>query len=216
MACVPPDGVRSFPAMGAAPQYDEVIWLPKAVRFPVELLPPDGFDPEDLGTWPSVVGRLEFTEGKLVYMPPCGDLQQDTVADVVVTLGAWVRRHREFVLATNEAGMRLGNATRAADVAVFRRKDVGAPVGGLRRHPPVLAVEVAGESEGEPELLQKAGWYLSVGVTLVWILLPEERRVIVVTSSEKRTYDRSETIAEHPALPGLSASVADLFFQLDV
>src|SRR5207249_8239736 len=133
--------------------YDETISLPRAVRFPVELIPPPGFDADRLETWPSVVGRLEFVDGRLLYMPPCGDLQQDTVTDVIITLGIWVRAHPEYVLGTNEAGMRLSGATRAADVAVWRRADVGAYSGGLRRVPPLLAVEVTGPEEGE-ELLR--------------------------------------------------------------
>ena len=68
-----------------AARYEETITAPRTVRLPVELLPPDGFDPARLETWPSVAGRLEFFEGRLLYMPPCGDVQQDTVTDVVIS-----------------------------------------------------------------------------------------------------------------------------------
>ena len=111
-------------AMSTAARYDEVIMLPRAVRFPVEMEPPDGFDATRTETWPVVSGRLEYVEGRLIYMPPAGDLQQDTVSDVVITLGAWVRANPQFVLATNEAGMILNGSTRAADAAIWRRRDV--------------------------------------------------------------------------------------------
>ncbi len=65
--------------MASPERYDETITLPRAVRFPVELVPPHGFDAESLETWPRVVGRLEWVNGRLLYMPPCGDRQQDTV-----------------------------------------------------------------------------------------------------------------------------------------
>ncbi len=97
--------------MSMAARYDEQIVLPRAIRFPVELIPPEGFDEERPETWPRVDGRLEYVEGRLLYLPPCGDEQQDVVADVVITVGAWVRAHREFVLGTNEAGMRLSGTT---------------------------------------------------------------------------------------------------------
>jgi Uma2 family endonuclease len=192
--------------MAAASHYDDVISLPRAVRFPVEMIPPDGFDTERLETWPKVVGRLEFVGGKLLFMPPCGDYQQDTVADVVIRLGAWVRRHPEFVLATNEAGMRLGDATRAADAALWRRAELGDYNGGLRRVPPVLAVEVADPDDGDSEnaLREKAKWYLSVGVPVIWILLPERREVIVVASESETRYSGDETIPSHPAIPELA------------
>jgi Uma2 family endonuclease len=79
-----------------ASKYLETVTLPGAVRFPVELRPPEGFDAGKLETWPKVSGRLEFIDGRLLYMPPCGDIQQETVTDVVIALGTWVRQHREF------------------------------------------------------------------------------------------------------------------------
>jgi hypothetical protein len=127
-------------------RYDEMIQIPRAVRFPIELLPPAGFDEERPETWPRLSGRLEWVEGRLLYVPPCGELQQAAVIDVVISLGIWIRANPAFVLGTNEAGMRLGGATRAADAAIWRRTDF-AFSDGLARRPPLLAVEVSGADE---------------------------------------------------------------------
>jgi hypothetical protein len=150
-------------------------------------------------------------------MPPCGDEQHDTVADVVITLGGWVRLHPEYVLGTNEAGMRLEGATRAADAAVWKRTELGAYSGGLRRVPPILAVEVAGDdtSDTESALRAKADWYLRAGIRVVWLVLPDTRSVIVVNSSRAIVLAAAERIAEVPGLPGLSPSVRELFVQID-
>lgn len=203
--------------MAVAPRYDETITLPRAVRFPVELIPPEGFDAARLETWPKVVGRLEHVNGRLLYMPPSGDLQQDTTTDVVVTLGVWVRAHRDYVLGTNEAGMRLGGATRAADAAVWRRADLGAYSGGLRRVAPVLAVEVAGPEEGDTEaaLRDKAAWYLGVGVDVVWIVLAERGEVLVITAGGESRFSRGDRLAPHASLPDLAPLVDELFSQID-
>lgn len=198
----------------AAPRYDETISLPRAVRFPIELIAPAGFDEARPETWPDVNGRLEWFEGRLLYMPPCGDQQQDTVTDVVITLGGWVRSVSGFVLGTNEAGMRLNGATRGADVAVWRKSDVGAYSGGLRRHPPVLAVEVTGPDEDEALLLEKAAWYIAAGVPNVWIVVTDHRRVIVVTASDRRSYGLGERLPLAAELPGLTPATDDLFVQL--
>jgi len=61
--------------MSVAARYEETITIPRAVRFPIELVPPDGFQPDRMETWPAITGRLEFVEGRLLYLPPCGDRQ---------------------------------------------------------------------------------------------------------------------------------------------
>jgi Uma2 family endonuclease len=201
--------------MATLPAYDETIVLPRAVRFPVEFLPPRGFDPDDLATWPRVDGRLEHVDGRLLYMPPCGDDQQYTVTDVVIVLGAWVRGHRDYVLGSNEAGMRLGGDTRAADAAIWLRREVSPRTGGFQRVPPVLAVEVGGVDETEEDLLAKAEWYLSVGVATVWNVVPQARVVIVVTRAGATRHEAGAVLPEPAGLDGLRVAVADLFVQLD-
>ncbi|TMA63652.1 MAG: Uma2 family endonuclease [Deltaproteobacteria bacterium] len=193
---------------------EETIPVPATVKFPVELMPPPGFDPPRLETWPRVEGRLEWVEGRLLYMPPCGDRQQDTVADVVITLGNWVRSHPEFVVGTNEAGMFLGEDGRGADAAIWRRADVGPYQGGFRRVPPLLAVEVAGRYERERQLREKARWYLEAGVPVVWIVLPKKREVLIVTAAGDTRHRRGERLPGDPRLPGLAPMVDELFVQV--
>jgi len=193
---------------------EETIPVPRAVRFPVELIPPEGFDPERLETWPQVEGRLEWVGGRLLYMPPCGDLQQLTVTDLVTTLGNWVRSHPEFAVGTNEAGMLLGRDVRAADGAVWQRARVGPFHGGLPRVPPILAAEVASRDEREPSLRDKARWYLDAGVAVVWVLFPKEREVLVVTRSGESRYRTGERLPLDPRLPDLTPEVDELFLQI--
>ncbi|TMB45749.1 MAG: Uma2 family endonuclease [Deltaproteobacteria bacterium] len=193
---------------------EETIPVPATVKFPVELMPPPGFDPPRLETWPRVEGRLEWVEGRLLYMPPCGDRQQDTVADVVITLGNWVRSHPEFVVGTNEAGMFLGEDGRGADAAIWRRADVGPYQGGFRRVPPLLAVEVAGRYERERQLREKARWYLEASVPVVWIVLPKKREVLIVTAAGDTRHRRGERLPGDPRLPGLAPMVDELFVQV--
>jgi len=193
---------------------EETIPVPATVKFPVELTPPPGFDPPRLETWPRVEGRLEWVEGRLLYMPPCGDRQQDTVADVVITLGNWVRSHPEFVVGTNEAGMFLGEDGRGADAAIWRRADVGPYQGGFRRVPPLLAVEVAGRYERERQLREKARWYLEASVPVVWIVLPKKREVLIVTAAGDTRHRRGERLPGDPRLPGLAPMVDELFVQV--
>jgi Uma2 family endonuclease len=192
-------------------------WTPVptiAITLPLELPPPDGFAPDDMATWPLVEGRLEYVDGRLLYMPPSGDEQQDTVADVATELGLWARAHPDFLASTNEAGIMFGQDVRAVDASLFRRADVGPYTGGLRRVPPVLAVEVAGKDEPPQLQLDKAAWYLRHGVEVVWILVPRIRRVIVLTGEGSAELGLGDRLPTHPSLPGLEPLVDDLFNQI--
>jgi Uma2 family endonuclease len=193
---------------------DAIVLRRTGVRFPVELRPA-GFEPDDLSTWPSAEGRLEWVGGRLLYMPPCADVQQDVCVDVVHALRSWSERQPEFVVGANEAGMKLGADIRAADAAVWLRESVGASKGRLRQTAPVLAVEVAGQDEDEVTLRQKARWYLEHGVAVVWLVLPETREVVVLTAQTESRRARGEHLPEHAALPRLSPRVDEFFRQLD-
>lgn len=193
---------------------DAVLLRRTGVRFPVELRP-FGLNGDDPQTWPEAEGRLEWVQGRLLYMPPCADIQQDVAVDLVHVLRTWSESQPGFVVGGNEAGMKLGHDIRAADAAIWRRADVGPSTGRLRHAPPILAVEVAGQDEDEPSLRGKASWYLSHGVAIVWLILPESREVLVLNGTTESRYAALEVLSEDPRLPGLSPTVAHFFAQLD-
>jgi len=193
---------------------DAIVLRRTGVRFPVELRPV-GFLAGEPSTWPEAEGRLEWFEGRLLYMPPCADVQQDVAVDVVHLLRTWSEAHPSFVIGGNEAGMKLGVDIRAADAAVWLRSDVGPSVGRLRQVPPILAVEVAGQDEDERVLREKAAWYLRQGVAVVWLVIPESRSVLVLAEAGELRYQAGERLAEDPHLPGLAPAVTQFFLQID-
>lgn len=187
----------------------------RIVHFPLELRIPPQFAPEDPTTWPKVEGSLELVDGRLWYMPPTGDIQQDVVPAVSYVLFEWAKDHPEIVVAGSEAGMILGGDIRGADAALFRRSDLPPRTGKLRRVPPVLAVEVAGEDDEEETLRRKAAWYLAHGVRVVWLVLPATREVIVLAHDGETRCARTERLPPRTDLPGLEPDVARFFAQLD-
>ncbi len=148
-------------------------------------------------------------------MPPCADFQQDVAMDVAFVLRSWSETRPEFIVGGNEAGMKLGGDVRAADAAVWRAADVRERSGHVRSVPPVLAVEVAGEDEEEPVLREKARWSLEHGVSIVWLVLPDTREVIVLTPAGESRFGRGERLAASELLPGLEPDVSRLFVQID-
>src|SRR5437899_10494961 len=157
---LPPRMQRASITTMAREAVTETIRVPAIVRFPIELWPPPGFEPADPASWPDVPGRLEWVDGRLLYMPPRGDVQQGVSIGVATVLGTWGEEHPEFFVGGNEAGMLLDGDVRGAEGAVWRRESVVPLTGRYVRVPPILAREVAGREEGEPELREKARWYL--------------------------------------------------------
>ena len=199
----------------AAEPYSETIPVPASVRFPVELDPPEGFRPEEPASWPRIDGRLEWVGGRLLYMPPCGGIQQGVSVSVVGILDRWQDDHSEFFAGGNEAGMILGKDVRGAEGAVWRRESVLPLTGHYIHVPPILAVEVGGREEGEPELRAKALWYLAHGVAVVWLVLPKSRDVLVVTAGGETRHAAGDRLPPNPALPDLEPPVERFFRQLD-
>ena len=148
-------------------------------------------------------------------MPPCADNQQDVAMDVAFVLRSWSERHPEFIVGGNEAGMKLGGDVRAADVAVWRASTATPRSGRVRSVAPILAVEVSGEDEEEQVLRDKARWYLDHGVSVVWLLFPDEREVLVMSGAGEATYGLGQSLPPEPQLPSLEPRVAALFAQLD-
>jgi Uma2 family endonuclease len=148
-------------------------------------------------------------------MPPCGDDQQDVAVSVVAALHRWSRRTGDYVVGGNEAGLLLDGEARGADAAVWRRASLPARTGGFRTVAPILAVEVGGLDEGEPQLREKARWYFAKGVKVVWLVLPKQREVVVlVKGGRARRVRGTARVPPSPHLPGLELAASDCFDQL--
>jgi Uma2 family endonuclease len=195
----------------------EFVPVPRSarLRFPLVLDRPQGFVVAEKSTWPAVNGRLEFFGGRLWFMPPCGEEQQYVSVSITSLLLSWARTtNGRFRVGGNEAGMLLGGEVRGADAAVFERTGESVSQTFARR-PPVLAVEVAGRDESEPDLRDKARWYLRHGVKLVWLVLPARREVLVLQKGARaRRLRGADVLPESPWLPGLRVRVRDCFEQL--
>lgn len=135
--------------------------------------------------------------------------------DVAFVLRSWSEAHPEFVVGGNEAGMKLGGDVRAADVAVWRVNAATPRSGRIRTVPPVLAVEVSGEDEDEQVLRGKAHWYLEHGVSVVWLVFPDARRVLVLSAAGEKNLVAGQTLPPDEQLPNLKPAVAQLLAQLD-
>jgi len=68
--------------------------------------------------------------------------------------------------------------------------------------------------EDEVQLRAKARWYLDSGVTVVWLVLPDSRELVVLTAGGDDRFGKGQRLPDHPALPGLEPLVDDPFRQV--
>ncbi len=78
-----------------------------------------------------------------------------------------------------------------------------------------LAVEIAGVDDDEPAMREKAHWYLSHAVDVVWIVVPNTREIIVLGANFESRLRSGQRMPSNEKLPELSPEVTSFFAQLD-
>src|SRR5450432_3872611 len=103
-------------------------------------------------------------------------------------------------------GLTPGYDARAADIGVALRQTWDAvPDEGYLIGSPDLVVQVKSRSNRDRKMEQDAIDHITHGASAVWIVKPERREIVVVTSSARAVYGAGEQIA----LPApLSISIA--------
>ncbi len=104
---------------------------------------------------------------------------------------------------------------RAPDVGYFRRETLPGgqvPIGFFEGVAPDIAVEVISPSDRPGEVLAKAAEWLRGGAKLVWLVDPEDQRVLVLEPGHDiRALSMDDTLDAEPVLPGFAVPVRDLF-----
>ncbi len=161
----------------------------------------------------------ELVEGVLVEKPM--GLRESLLALALAD------RLREFVMPRNlglvsgEGGMMrwFAGLVRIPDVAFIswaRLPDGRVPEEPIPELAPDLAVEILSRTNTPGEMRRKREEYFRAGVSLVWIIAPEQRRATVFTSpTDFADYGEDGVLQGRNILPGLSISLADLFAELD-
>jgi Uma2 family endonuclease len=142
-------------------------------------------------------------------------------------LAGWIIRLLGHFLDTNDLGelapgdgplRLLAGLVRLPDVSFIRREKL--PGGQLPEEPipnlvPDLAVEVLSEGNTPGEMRVKLKEYFLAGTTLVWLVDPRRRTVVVHTSPEEsQTLTEADTLDGGTVLPGLSLPVRRIFERL--
>lgn len=77
---------------------------------------------------------------------------------------------------------------------------------------PTLTVAIRSPNDTVEQVEEKTDIYLSAGVPLVWVVNPDRRTVTIHRPGEPPVMvNVTHRIPEHPAMPGFTPAVAELF-----
>jgi Uma2 family endonuclease len=184
-----------------------------ATATPLKLMTAEEFMAADLGE-----GRFELIRGEIVEMSPppmpAHGRVQLNVGMVLELFG----RQSGFGYAVTESAVlteRGPDTVRGADVCFYSqarwpRSQVG---NTLPPVPPDLAVEVVSPGNRIAAIMTKIGEYLRAGVTVVWVVYPKQRQVVIYRANDDEpvTLDENDVIENLPELPGFRCAVSDFF-----
>ena len=166
-------------------------------------------------TLPSGDVKYELDDGRLVVMPPPGDIHgsaQNKFGSALLIQG----EAKGFGKSRTEVGLILRrNPDRLVGPdAVF----VAAASLPLRRSPegyletiPELVVEIRSPNDSDPEVQAKVNEYLAAGVRIVWVADPDRQTVTTYRMGQApQILGPTELLTIPDVIPGFQALVADL------
>lgn len=161
---------------------------------------------------------LELVDGALVTMPKPGGRHGEITMEIGRLLANYVREHRLGRVTAAETGFFLGQTdagrdiVRGLDVAFIDAARAPQPLAsGIVRIAPNLAVEVISPGNSVDDIDDKVQELLNAGTPLIWLILPEARRIIVWTNEGAIRLNEQDTLTGGDVLPGFSVRVSDLF-----
>lgn len=173
---------------------------------------------EELIRLPTGMGkRYELIQGELRTMTPAGFQHGDITAELGSRLRTYVRAKRLGTVPAAETGYRLTSnpdTVRAPDVSFVSkaRVDQVGKVKGYFPGAPDLAVEVVSPDDAAADIQAKVSEYFQAGTSLVWIIYPNTREVVVFkTTRESLVLSHQDKLEGGAIIPGFTCSVAELF-----
>lgn len=159
----------------------------------------------------------ELSNGQLlVAEPPPGWYHGAIAMTIGSALHAFSTRHRLGKVVTCDTWFvlrRSPDTVRGPDVAFVRHErcanlaDPEAPFEGA----PDLAVEILSPSDRPGRVTHKVRDYQQAGTTVIWLVNPRKRDIVVFDSAGRRRLTDCDTLSCPELLPGFSLSVASVF-----
>ena len=161
--------------------------------------------------------RYELVKGKLLKMPPAGNIHGKRAMRLGWRLAHHVETNDLGVVFAAETGFRLAtdpDTVRAPDIAFVTKARID-EVGvfeGFWPGAPDLAVEVISPGDSYTEVKEKVQEFLSAGARAVWVVDPRRHTITVYRSSMDITIlTENDLLDGGDIIPGFNCRVAEVF-----
>lgn len=162
-------------------------------------------------------GKAELVRGEVRVTPPPGAPHGAAASNLVFLLGVHVRQRGLGSVFGDSFGyelIRLPHTVRVPDASFVRADRLPKEGVGPRllKFAPDLAVEILSPSETASELEEKLRDCTASGTSLVWIVDPVRRTVMVIsTDAPVRWLSEGDTLDGGAVIPGFTCAVSDIF-----
>ncbi|MFN8449569.1 MAG: Uma2 family endonuclease [Anaerolineae bacterium] len=162
--------------------------------------------------------RLELVEGVIYAMPPAGGEHGENSANLLISLGVYIRQHNlghvtaaetGYILFANEEGK---PTVRAPDVGYisYERMPGRLPAKYIPL-PPDLAIEVVSPNDKAEDIEAKISDYLRAGVRMVVFFYPASKTANVYKGNDIARLSGDDVLDFGDVLPGFSLRLSDVF-----
>ena len=166
------------------------------------------FQLEDDGT------RHELVKGELLTMSPTGEEHAAITMRLSGLIDPYVRANN-LGTAYSEGGFKLESdpdTVLAPDIAFIRRERVGTISSRYRAGAPDLVVEVLSPNDRKARVEEKTATWLSLGVSVVWLVNPKAKTVDVrLSNGEQTLLTENEELDGGELIPGFRVRVSEIF-----
>jgi Uma2 family endonuclease len=166
---------------------------------------------------PSGTVLYELHKGRLVIMPPPGDIHGGVESNLVAELKIQGDRRGHGKTRSGDVGIilwRNPDTVVGADAAFIANRSlpIRTSTEGYLETIPDLVVEVRSKNDSQPEVENKVKDYLKAGVSVVWVADPKRQTVTAYRRGRKpKVFTAADTLTVEDIIPEFKLAVAEVF-----
>jgi Uma2 family endonuclease len=156
-------------------------------------------------------------EGEIIIMPPTGWETGDKNAEITARLRIWTKKDGRGKSADSSAGYKMPNGAIMSPDASWILNERLEKISPRKRRKflplaPDFVIELRSESDSLAKLKDKMQEYIDNGVSLGWLIDPQEKQVFVYRpNTEIEVLENSTEISGEPLLPDFTLNLKEIW-----